>query len=172
MLKAGQTMACTAHSCAAAVAKMNMPHTWPSCLAPSRSSCPCCYLQEASEASGECVYHFQHKLEAAGADLRRDVAAALADAQEEVVARVRGTLSEAEARHAARLEGATCSLSGRNYAWCGAAGTAMPQLLCSSWGAATSGLRGLRLLRLQSTVPNTALGVPAMCRKTWCWLTS
>ena len=114
MPKAGQTMACTAHSYTAAVATMRMSQTRPSWLAPPRSSCPCCHLQEASEAAGECVYNVQHKLEAAGADLRRDVAAALADAQEEVVARVRGTLSDAEGRHAARLEGANCSLLWHN----------------------------------------------------------
>ena len=91
-----------------------MPQFRPSRLAHPCSSRPCCHLQDASEAAGECVYNVQHKLEAAGADLRRDVAAALADAQEEVVARVRGTLSEAEGRHAARLEGAACSPLGHS----------------------------------------------------------
>ena len=122
MLTAGQTMACTAHSCIAAEAKMRMSQTRASPLAPPRSCRPCCHLQEASEAAGECVYNVQHKLEAAGSDLRRDVAAALADAQEEVVARVRSTLSEAEGRHAARLEGAT-------VVWCQAVAKAVPQLL-------------------------------------------
>ena len=139
---------------------------------PPCSSRPCCHLQEASEAAGECVYNVQHKLEAAGADLRRDVAAALADAQEEVVARVRGTLSEAEGRHAARLEGATCSHPGHKLL----PGAQLWQNRCHSCFVPEevpthSASWACIFCKHRKLAQSSALGVPATCRKTSCSLT-